>query len=260
MKITVIFTGGTIGSAAQNGWISPDGGRAGLLIENYRKIYGDTVEFEYKHPYTCLSENITAERLNLLLDCVKESLAEDTCGVIVTHGTDTLQYTAEFLALGLGRPEKSVCIVSSNYPLDDKRANGNVNFAAAVAMVREGHGGVFVPYRNSDGRVHVHFAARLLRHGEFTDDVECFGHPFARFANGYLDLTGEQYPECEAVENVCLADASQVLTVVCRPCDGFNYSLHNVKAVLMLPYHSGTMNTENENFKYFCYKCRCSNR
>lgn len=259
MKIDVIFTGGTIGSQVSDGWIAPGEEGPRLLLENYRKAHGDKVDFPEKAPYTCLSENVKAENLNLLLSEVRKSLAEDADGIVVTHGTDTLQYTAAFLALALGKPQKCVCIVSSNYPLDDGRANGNVNFEAAVDMIASGETGVFVPYRNGDGKVNIHLADRLLRHGEFTDDVESLGVPYAQWKDGKVEKGNVSRGVSERFENARLLDKSPVLTVVCRPCDSFNYSLDGISAVLMLPYHSGTLNTENEDFARFCEKCKANN-
>ena len=37
-RILVIFTGGTIGSAVKDGYISPDGEKGYRLIEEYRRI------------------------------------------------------------------------------------------------------------------------------------------------------------------------------------------------------------------------------
>lgn len=255
MKIDVIFTGGTIGSGASHGWISPSEKCPRLLLEKYREKHGDAVEFSDKAPYTCLSENIKAENLNALLLSVKESLAGDCDGIIVTHGTDTLQYTAAFLSLALGKTEKCVCIVSSNYPLEDGRANGNANFEGAVGMIASGETGVFVPYRSSDGKVRIHRAGALLRHGEFTDDVESFGGAYAVWENEKIEKTGISYGCGDGAGDITLSEYAPVLTVVCHPCDRFNYNLEGISSVLMLPYHSGTLNTLNENFISFCKKC-----
>ncbi len=256
MKIDVIFTGGTIGSAVSGDYISPSADSPRLLLASYEKNYGGGVEFSDKAPYTCLSENITAENLNALASAVAESLEGSCDGIIVTHGTDTLQYTAAFLASVFGCTDKCVCIVSSNYPLTDVRANGNANFAAAVAMIATGERGVFVPYRNGDGKVNIHLASKLMRHGEFTDDVDSLGGAYAVFENDAVIFQGKDCGMERGVGRVELSEKSPVLSVFCRPCDSFNYSLEGISAVLMLPYHSGTFNTENDGFKNFCEKCK----
>ncbi len=256
MKIDVIFTGGTIGSAVKGDFISPSEDSPRLLLANYEKNHGGDVEFCDKAPYTTLSENIKAENLCALVSAVEESLASSFDGVIVTHGTDTLQYTSAFLAAVFGKADKCVCIVSSNYPLEDGRANGNDNFAAAVAMIASGERGIFVPYRNGDGKINIHLASKLMRHGEFTDDVESLGGAYAVFENDAVIFRGKDYGMDMGAGKVELSEKSPVLSVFCHPCDSFNYSLDGISAVLMLPYHSGTFNTANDDFKNFCKKCR----
>ena len=74
MKILVIFTGGTIGSRLNNMEISPDESAKYLLIEEYRKHYGNEVAFSFLEPYIILSENITAEKINLLIQTIRENI------------------------------------------------------------------------------------------------------------------------------------------------------------------------------------------
>ena len=97
MKILVIFTGGTIGSVVSENCISPDFGQPYKLIEEY---YKQKISEKYRDifdtcvPYTLLSEDLTGEYLAKLGACIKENLNKDYDGIIVAHGTDTLQYSA----------------------------------------------------------------------------------------------------------------------------------------------------------------------
>ena len=150
MNILVIFTGGTIGSAVSDGWISPSDDMKYLLLEKYREKTGDDIEFDTLNPYTILSENLTAEYLNMLTDCVKKNISLYD-GIIVAHGSDTLQYTAAALSLVLGNDIVPVMLVSSNYPLEDERANGTDNFIAATEFITAKAGkGVFISYKNKN--------------------------------------------------------------------------------------------------------------
>ena len=93
MKISVIFTGGTIGSVVRGTWMSTEDSAKFTLISNYKKVDSDT-EFITSSPYTVLSENLSAKELNLLQEELEKKLKEDFDGIIVTHGTDSLHYTA----------------------------------------------------------------------------------------------------------------------------------------------------------------------
>lgn len=114
-------------------------------------------------PFCILSENLTAERLERLGDCVEDCLTRHPCAVI-THGTDTLAFTAAYLALRLaGRRDKAVFLVSSDFPLSEKEANGWDNLRLTAAALRQSDlCGVFVPYRNIGEAPRLHFAARVL--------------------------------------------------------------------------------------------------
>ena len=56
-------------------------------------------------------------------------------GIIVTHGTDTLPYSAAALSYALGNNCIPVCLVSSNYPIEDERANGVDNLHGAIRLI-----------------------------------------------------------------------------------------------------------------------------
>lgn len=259
MKILVIFTGGTIGSKLQNGRISPDSGAKYELTDAFREKY-PSVRFDTAEPYTVLSEYLSADTLNSLIKCVKSNLYSGYNGIIVTHGTDTLQYSAAALSFALGCDCAPVVLVSSNYPLSDARANGKANFEAAVEFIRAKAGrGVFVIYENSVGRVDIHRASRVLSHGEMSDALfSAGGEPFAFYKNGIITKNGKYiaFDTEEFDRNFTFADSSQILVVNMRPGDDFLYDLSPYRAVILRPYHSGTLNSRSASLDAFCRKAK----
>lgn len=173
MKLLVIFTGGTIGSTVNEGYISTDQGKAYQLIEMYKALGKRQADFTLNEPYTLLSENLTGTYIARLGSCVLENVNKGYEGIIITHGTDTIQYSAAALGYLLADIDIPVLLVSSNFVLDDERANGLANFAAAVVFIASKAGtGVFVPYRNSDEVIYVHRGTRLLPHQPYSDDLQ----------------------------------------------------------------------------------------
>ena len=137
MKFGVVFTGGTIGSRVDDsGYISPITETPYLLLEQYREMCRNKKEeitFVTKKPYTILSENLSGRELEQLISCIGELLKEKELeGIIVTHGTDTLQYTAATLGYIFSWVKLPIILVSSNYVLDDIRANGLTNFYIVI--------------------------------------------------------------------------------------------------------------------------------
>lgn len=257
MRILVIFTGGTIGSAVKEGWISPYGEARRHLIEAYEASGRRDVEFVAREPYTILSEHLCAEKLNILTQSVSSALDEGFDGIIVTHGTDTLQYSAAALDLALGSETVPVMLVSSNYPLSSQKANGHANFAAAVEFIRERAGrGVFISYRNSDGEVYFHRGGRAVAHREADDDVFSLeGKYYARLTDNGIKVIGAEV-KSEALGAFKLTDDSRILVIDAYPGASYAHSLEDYSAVILRPYHSGTLDTSNGRFCELCSRAK----
>ena len=161
-KILVILTGGTIGSTVQGKSMNVTEKSAGQLLSLYQKKYGREEEFEVKQPVSVLSENMTPGILGRLCNCMKEIPYENYQGVIIAHGSDTLSYTAALLGMYLGHVPVPVVLTAANYPLEDARSNGLVNFRSAVELIRCGMvEGVFAVYQSNTGEMPVYVATRL---------------------------------------------------------------------------------------------------
>ena len=104
-KIKVIFTGGTIGSLAKGNDISPDGDTKYLLLEKYGK---NTDRFITSKPLFILSENANLKNVEKMAEEINNSLSENVKGIIMTHGTDTLAYTASLISFLVQNPSNSV--------------------------------------------------------------------------------------------------------------------------------------------------------
>ena len=162
MKIGVIFTGGTIGSQKGENGIAPSKEAPLRLLRDYAARTGDAYCFETAGPDAILSENLTFAHICSVAAHVRAKM-DEWDGIIVTHGTDTLQYTGAALGYIFGLSSKPVVLVSANYPLDDARSNGLDNFCAAVAFLRAvpEAKGVFTAYRNRGESVRIHRSTRI---------------------------------------------------------------------------------------------------
>lgn len=259
MRILVIFTGGTIGSSLNNGWISTNSNTKRYLIDNYIKQSSQDITFFEKEPYTILSENLCAENINTLLYAVEESLSENYDGIIITHGTDTIQYTAAALRYAFGNTSIPVILVSSNYPLYDERANGHSNFAAAVDFICSNKAkGIYVAYKNKNSAALFHDPVRLHNHPE-NDDALYSMRPFAESKNGEVNILAEENENPLALGIFSLIKSPQILTIFSCPGDSFSYSPEKYNAIIIKPYHSGTLNTANESFIEFCKEAKSKN-
>lgn len=266
MKLLIIFTGGTIGSAMQGDYISADSKTPYRLLSEYEKNYGIDFEYEVLQPYTELSENNTGETISSLAGCLRENINGNYDGVIVTHGTDTLQYTAAALSYTFGKCGVPICIVSANYIIGDKRSNGLTNFRAAVSFIRQKIGGVWVVYKNSDEEnVTVHGGARLLESQAFSDCFYSAGNSFfGRFDSGENFIKNENYREIpDEIPPIIPSKLNENSEFILRinPYVGMTFPHINskIKYVIMGTFHSGTFNTKSDYVKEFFSELRQKN-
>lgn len=257
MKILTVFTGGTISCSERDGVLAPDSGNGAVLLALARQA-GVKAEFVTTQPYTVLSENISAAHLRQLRVCIEARLGQERFdGVIVTHGTDTLSYTAAYLDFVLGARQFPAVLVSANYPLRDPRSNGLANFTAAVAVIRTGVRGVFAAYQNTgDASVTVHRGSDILPHQPYEDSLySVFQTPFGAVTDGvfqknpaFLERGTEDLSDHELNGSVLFL----------RPYVGMRFpeTLRGVKAVLLEGWHSGTLPTAQPAFRAFCAQAR----
>lgn len=257
MKVLFVFTGGTIGSTIKNGYISADTEKPYILIDAYSKKYGIDFEYDVFAPFTELSENNTGITLKKLISAI--DLSKEYSGIVVMHGTDTLQYTSAALGYYFGLSKIPICIVSSNYPIEDKRANGLYNLFGAVSLIRcKAHRGVFTVYKNSGEEViRIHRASRLLFHDAFSDELRSV----CGLEYGYIDSEGAFYrsPDYSEKNDVIGAPmigalgerADSILWI--RAFVGMNYPTlsDGIKYVLIDAYHSGTVDTKSSTARAF---------
>jgi L-asparaginase len=252
MKICTIFTGGTIGSVLDDtGYIGPREGTPYRLLELYQKEYGEDVKFETSEPYRILSENLSAHYLLKLLDAIRQVLDNGGVdGIIVTHGTDTLQYGAAVLGYVFGAAKIPIVVVSSHYVLDDERANGLTNFRYAVEFIKGQYGkDVFVSYCNTGELPTIHRATRLQPLIPCSDYVSSVQDAwYGKFENSHFilndeyDVKGGQATMLDFFESIQLSECSEAISWI-RPYVGMQYPVltDKVKVVLHGSYHSGTV-------------------
>ena len=250
-QILIVFTGGTISCRAGAAVMGATADAPYLLLRRYREEREETVDFTTASPLTILSENLLPDDWKTIADCVRKRLTPDMAGVVITHGTDTLAYSAaalSFMLAGIGVP---VALVAANYPPDDPRSNGCANFSSAVDFIlNERLPGVYVFFRQQEADC-VFLGSRVTQalplSGTFASVT---GRPWGWMEEGRLRLTGgphEPMPEeimAQPAETPPVFPPLRSCVQFLRPYPGMDYrrlSLHgSVRAVFHGLYHSGT--------------------
>ncbi len=243
-KLLVVFTGGTIGSAAADGVIDTDPGAGRKLLHMFRAAdpLADRVSFTAIQPLRILSENLQPGHWSGLIAAIEALDLAQFAGVVVTHGTDTLAFSAAALGLYFNALPLPLLMVSSDLPLDNPRANGLPNFIAAVRFILQvGAPGVFVSYQNPGRELAIYRATSLGACLPLSADFHGVGRYVAArlTADGFIDVRVEA---AAGWPKPLRADFSKRILLI-RPYPGLDYryfDVSGVDAVLHDAYHSGT--------------------
>ena len=191
-NILVVFTGGTIGSTAAEGTINTSSAAPFKLIRQFQEHYQNQqqIHFSTIQPLQILSENLAPCVWQTLIAAIEAQQTDQYDGIIITHGTDTLAYTAAALSFYFNALKIPMLLVSSDYPLADPRANGLENFICAVEFIlQKCQAGIFVPYRNQQQTIQVHRGSHLTCSLQLTGDFfSVQGKGFMQFENQKFSL------------------------------------------------------------------------
>ena len=140
-KILILTTGGTISSVPSiNGLIPTDAN------EYFKKIIRDPeVELEFEKIMVLDSSNIQPEEWKIIATDIYNNLNKYD-GIIVTHGTDTMAYTASMMCFMIQHPSIPIVFTGSQLPLHHPLTDAYDNLNAALVMAKSGIRGIFIAF------------------------------------------------------------------------------------------------------------------
>ncbi|MDG6920130.1 MAG: Glu-tRNA(Gln) amidotransferase subunit GatD [Nitrososphaerota archaeon] len=182
-KVLLIGTGGTIASRVdyRTGAVRP----AVTSDELYSLVpeLSQVARVEPEIMFDILSENITPAHWAKLARRVYRAVKEGVDGVVITHGTDTLGYTAAGLSFALGGVPVPVVLVGAQRSPDRPSSDAPLNLLAAVSIAGSAKfSGVYVAMHlgESDDKVALHRGTRVRKnHTSRRDAFESVGVPLA---------------------------------------------------------------------------------
>ena len=140
--ILLLTTGGTIASLPGGDGLEPQ--RSSVMereLNLLRTYYNITVQ-----DAMCLdSSNIRPEEWQHIARCVYD-LRTDYDGIVISHGTDTMAYTASAITFMLPNIDRPIVFTGSQLPLADMLSDGPDNLRTAFAMAASGHPGIFLAF------------------------------------------------------------------------------------------------------------------
>ena len=141
-NILLLTTGGTIASVPGGEGLEPQ--RSGVMereLQQLRTYYDITVR-----DLMCLdSSNIRPAEWEIIARGVFEN-RQGYDGIVVSHGTDTMAYTASAVTYMLPNIDVPVVFTGSQLPLSDVLSDGPDNLRTAFAMAASKRPGVFLAF------------------------------------------------------------------------------------------------------------------
>ena len=183
-KILLLATGGTIASVKGEEGLAPR--LTADELTSYIPKRNGNYEIDSRILMNIDSTNMQPEYWVNISEAIYKNYGEYD-GFVITHGTDTMAYTASALSYMLQNLTKPVVLTGSQVPIGFKKTDAIKNISDAVRFACEEIGGVFVVF---DGRVIVGTRAIKIRTKSY-DAFESINHPYVAYI--YDDVVDYQY-------------------------------------------------------------------
>lgn len=156
-SITLITTGGTIGSTIESDSVNVSQGEQQLRRHIQQVCEHKKISLTTRAAFNKNSEDLTPQDWLTLINSVADEVADGTKNIIITHGTDTMAYSAAAIALCFRDLPVKVVLTGSCFPIDHPNSDVTVNLLGAIATVSEPQipNGIYVSFVNQAGETQV---------------------------------------------------------------------------------------------------------
>lgn len=170
--VDLVATGGTIASRHTDAGVVASVSGAELLAAIDPRVLAQTVKLNAIDLGLRGSYALTVDDMKAIADTVIQRCEAGAQGVVVTHGTDSLEETAFLIDL-LHAREQPVVLTGAQRPFDDPESDGPTNLALAIATAAD--------VTNQGNGVQVAFAGNVFPaigvRKVSTEDLAAFANP-----------------------------------------------------------------------------------
>lgn len=189
-KILLLTTGGTIASLQGGEGLEPH--RSGVM-ERELTLLRSYYDIEIQDLMCLDSSNIRPEEWQMIAQTIfQKRVGFD--GIVVSHGTDTMAYTASAVTFMLPNIDLPVVFTGSQLPLADVLSDGPDNLRAAFAMAASGCHGVFLAF---DRKIMLGCRAVKVRASGFSAFESINARYAATVSNLGLVVDSQRLPQCQ---------------------------------------------------------------
>lgn len=237
-RMLLITTGGTIASVPTGEGLAPDSTNS-LIRNALGSVAANDYEIDVFPLFSIDSSNMQPEEWKKIAECVAQK-RRGYEGIVITHGTDTMGYTASALTYMLQGIDVPVVLTGSQLPIAHPLSDGYENLRCAFAMAASGVPGVFVAF---DRKVMLGARAVKVRTTGF-NAFESVNYPYVAEVSGsgltvHRELIKNPEGEFRLCGELCQSVFLSKLTPASKP-EFFDAIRHmNYKGVVVEAFGAG---------------------
>ena len=256
-RVAVVTTGGTIGSVITGGVVvsGPQGGQTRAAIE--RAGVGGRFNADIFPALDTMSENMTPADWLVLIQTIDRLIHQGYRHIVVTHGSDTMAYSAAALALYFNdnRQGAKICLTGAFYPIEHPESDAIENLVAAFEAVCSDRlaEGVYLAFRTAPGSTGIYHGLEV---NPIPYDSSSFAAPYGKLAALYarggiehvtpkrLNFSADcPFPGLDGLRTA----GSHIYRIPCYP--GLDLSIfaaprQEKRLIIVEAYHCGTASSE----------------
>lgn len=165
-KVLLLSTGGTIASKIdyRTGAVTP--ALTAAELNSSVPELAEIAQIQTEVLFSEYSENLEPKHWKTIAEKLDSYAKSDYKGIVIAHGTDTMQYTAAFLSFALAGYPIPIVLVGSQRSSDRPSSDAALNLISAVRFVKETNTrGIFVVmhHNESDDLISVHLGTRVRK-------------------------------------------------------------------------------------------------
>ncbi len=197
-SVVILTTGGTIASRIDyaTGGVTPVHGKQ--AFESIHPGLSREGPVHLREVFDILSEDVGPSHWQTLAEETAKAFRAGARGVVISHGTDTMAYTAGALAFQLRDLPGPVVLVGAQRSIDRPSSDGVSNLQSAVRVAREADLGevvVLMHAEPSDGPMSIHRGTRVRKmHSTRRDAFETRNEPVLGRVDGGIVLSSDHRP------------------------------------------------------------------
>ncbi|MEH6358766.1 MAG: asparaginase domain-containing protein [Pseudomonadales bacterium] len=256
-NITLITTGGTIGSSIQSDSVNVSQGQQQLMTHIQTFCQQQAITLSTEAAFNKNSEDLDPTDWLTLIQCVEQVIANGADKIVITHGTDTMAYTAAAISLCFSQHDVKIVLTGSFYSLDHPDSDVTKNLQGAFATINEPQvpNGVHVSFTNQAGETHV-MDAQDIKPMAFDEQQfkATFGQLIGTFKTSTSQFEASRQPritqcisstlQSSGINNTSLTNShGKIIQLACYPGLDVMHTCANLTAgscVIINLYHSGT--------------------